>query len=466
MQVACYIDMIRIIIIFCSFSPFSLAQNLVPNSSFEDYKKLPCKLNEFFIQDLLNDWSQPLPTSTDYWNTLSNTGCEMNPQAIGRFPRTGSGMIGMITAVYIRNFSAEYKEYAQTQLKDSLRKGHFYYGEIYALNKNLIGNQHDILTANNLGMAFTEQPISDFRNDSPDHLLLKTKIKTKSIVEADGQWHKVGGCFLADRSYQNLLVGNFDSIDSTNFVRLTNTQEFASAYHFIDDVSVVELPYKVSSLEKEMIFCPDQPSVVLKAFVPGATGYQWQDGTNLPTYSAKAKSNTIYTVNISFNECVYKHSFKVNYVPGISLGPDTVLCRQEILKLNPGPTSRKYQWSDGSTDSVRFISTPGTYWVEVLDAKGCNVRDTLSVSYINCPGFVPNVFTPNGDEHNQMFVVENIENRQWSLEVFNRWGQRVYQSDHYKNDWDGKGLSDGIYYYLLYSPSLGKRTRGWVQLLR
>jgi hypothetical protein len=44
-------------------------QNLVPNPSFENYKQLPCRLSEFRIQDLLEDWFQPLTTTTDYWNT-------------------------------------------------------------------------------------------------------------------------------------------------------------------------------------------------------------------------------------------------------------------------------------------------------------------------------------------------------------------------------------------------------------
>jgi hypothetical protein len=36
-----------------------------------------------------------------------------------------------------------------------------------------------------------------------------------------------------------------------------------------------------------------------------------------------------------------------------------------------------------------------------------------------------------------------------TLVVFNRWGQKVYEADNYMNDWDGGGLIDGVYFYVL-----------------
>jgi gliding motility-associated-like protein len=63
---------------------------------------------------------------------------------------------------------------------------------------------------------------------------------------------------------------------------------------------------------------------------------------------------------------------------------------------------------------------------------------------------VPNVITPNGDGLNDVFIVKNItvypEN---TLSIFNRWGKKVYEKQGYKNDWDGGGLEDGTYYYVL-----------------
>lgn len=125
---------------------------------------------------------------------------------------------------------------------------------------------------------------------------------------------------------------------------------------------------------------------------------------------------------------------------------------------------KEYLWFDQSNDSIKVISSEGSYWVEVISQ--CVVRDTIEVKFIDCPGFVPNVFTPNGDEYNQAFVIQHIDNRDWGLQVFNRWGAKVYEDKLYKNNWDGSNLSQGVYYYVLQSISLNKKVNGWVQIIR
>jgi gliding motility-associated-like protein/uncharacterized repeat protein (TIGR01451 family) len=64
--------------------------------------------------------------------------------------------------------------------------------------------------------------------------------------------------------------------------------------------------------------------------------------------------------------------------------------------------------------------------------------------------YIPNVVTANGDGKNDHFVVRGIEQYPGSvLEIYNRWGNQVYHSGNYDNNWGGTGLSAGIYYYVL-----------------
>lgn len=62
---------------------------------------------------------------------------------------------------------------------------------------------------------------------------------------------------------------------------------------------------------------------------------------------------------------------------------------------------------------------------------------------------IPNVFTPNGDGVNDRFEIRGLErfpeNR---LLIFNRWGNEVFKTNAYQNDWDGANLSEGTYYYI------------------
>lgn len=452
-----------ILLIFAMNALCLCGQNLVPNESFENYKILPCKPNEFFIQDFLENWRQPISTSTDYWNTIGDISCAQNPLTINRFPRTGSGMIGIITASFYNNFAIEYKEYIEVKLKETLKKDHFYFGEFYAKNRSV--NQSDRLKSNNLAVALSESLINDFSNESPNHLFLNGLIKEENIIEADLTWQKISGCFVADKPYQYLLVGNFDSIDSTLTKGSINSNEYSYAYYFIDDVALNELNYNVSSLLTTTTLCPDQSFTELNASVDEATAYLWEDGSKQPTFKASTKADKDYSVTIFFNECHYKHTFHVENVPEIDLGKDTVLCKGETLKLNPRYSFGKYSWSDGSTDTVKIISSPGLYSIAV-QSDYCLVQDSVYVNFIDCPSFGPNVITPNGDMYNDNLIFENIDNRIWGLKIFNRWGEQVYASSHYQNSWSGQGLNDGIYYYQLSSSGLVKVVKGWVQILR
>ena len=118
---------------------------------------------------------------------------------------------------------------------------------------------------------------------------------------------------------------------------------------------------------------------------------------------------------------------------------------------------------------------PGEYQpsLTVYDDFGCDtvyVKDHVTVCPVKLK--IPSAFTPNGDGINDTFVITladgsntsrddgrdaggnnekplNVYYKSTELVVFNRWGRTVYHSNDYQNDWDGGGLSDGTYFYVL-----------------
>lgn len=60
------------------------------------------------------------------------------------------------------------------------------------------------------------------------------------------------------------------------------------------------------------------------------------------------------------------------------------------------------------------------------------------------PLYIPEGFSPNNDGINDLFIVSNSQGKKIFLDVYNRWGNRVYKSTSYQNDWDGR-CSEGIY---------------------
>jgi len=82
---------------------------------------------------------------------------------------------------------------------------------------------------------------------------------------------------------------------------------------------------------------------------------------------------------------------------------------------------------------------------------------------------IPNIITPNGDGMNDNFVVKALFGDGNKLTIYNRWGDKVYENESYKNDWGAtngsRDLSSGTYYYILIT-NLGEKFTGHVTVLR
>ncbi len=77
---------------------------------------------------------------------------------------------------------------------------------------------------------------------------------------------------------------------------------------------------------------------------------------------------------------------------------------------------------------------------------------------------LPNIITPNGDGKNDYLVLPLREGTTATLSIFNRWGEKVFQSDNYKNDWNAKKLSSGTYYAALTISCTGQELKFWVDV--
>ena len=127
--------------------------------------------------------------------------------------------------------------------------------------------------------------------------------------------------------------------------------------------------------------------------------------------------------------------------------PETPVIANEV-SLDGGltwiPASNGDHHIVGNVEQQKFIMGKG------LVATACG-ETTYSTS-LECPDdvFPPNVITPNGDGLNDLFEVPGLELYDNSeVEVYDRWGNVVYTSSNYKNDWNGDKLPEGTYYYIL-----------------
>jgi len=124
-----------------------------------------------------------------------------------------------------------------------------------------------------------------------------------------------------------------------------------------------------------------------------------------------------------------------------------------------------WYWTFGDGDSAFVQNTtntytePGMYPVTLIvtSAMGCTDTITIMIEITPLDIIIPNVFSPGASNgFNDFFVIDNIEYYPNSLlQVYNRWGQMVFEHTNYKNEFNGKhyksnnALSSGTYYYIL-----------------
>ncbi|WP_411273642.1 Ig-like domain-containing protein [Daejeonella sp.] len=87
-----------------------------------------------------------------------------------------------------------------------------------------------------------------------------------------------------------------------------------------------------------------------------------------------------------------------------------------------------------------------------------SLSEITPIELASRPTFIPEGFTPNNDGINDVLAIENTLGQKISIEVFNRWGNRVYRAVDYKNDWAGRctegiytgqDIPDGTYFYVV-----------------
>ena len=151
-----------------------------------------------------------------------------------------------------------------------------------------------------------------------------------------------------------------------------------------DAVVVQYLALPVVDLGPDLGICPGD-TVLLNATQPGSS-YLWNTGAQTPTLTVSTTGTYSVQVTNVCGSATDAVSIVLGTPPALALGNDTVLCTGATLLLDatqPG-SGTTYLWNDGSTQTQRLVSGPGTY--AVVATNGCGTdTDSLTVQYIPLP---------------------------------------------------------------------------------
>jgi len=171
--------------------------------------------------------------------------------------------------------------------------------------------------------------------------------------------------------------------------------------------------------------------------------------------------------------------------------PQPVIEGNPVNFENQSSGAISYQWffndpsakdssNQGSTltNPIHTFKDTGRFCI-MLIASSNTCADTINPCLeVNqacaLPDSVPNVFTPNGDGINDLFIVKAAGLAQLNCTIFNRWGMKIYAYDAIATGWDGRTFSDntasmGTYYYVLEATCIDgrkKEANGYLQVIK
>lgn len=215
----------------------------------------------------------------------------------------------------------------------------------------------------------------------------------------------------------------------------------------------------------------------------GGGTYSWSTGETTDAIVVAPSIDSVFIVTITNGSCVETISTLVipsdNYID-FNLQDTFVVAANDDLFISGPAGYDSYSWSPGNQlidTSGQIIHFNGTesqlITLAALHPDGCVIYWTTYVIVVELN--IPNGFSPNGDAFNEEFIISELYDVSGKLVVWNRWGDIVFQSDHYNNDWkgtcegrfclgQGKPLPEGTYFYQVDVQGVTKE--GYVTLKR
>lgn len=320
-----------------------------------------------------------------------------------------------------------------------------------------VSNEFACTAADTIEIEF--RPLPENPLISGDTALCEGETLILSTSAQDGvvySWFDAAG--IPQPAGNELTIENISTSQEGNFSISLELDGCFSDTAF-QEVSVNPTP--VFNLPADIAICIDAETTIDGP--DGFTAYNWSTGDVTPFITVGAGTFSL-TVTDEIG-CTGSDDITVTAsapAAAFLITPDTVFVPGTLVSFTDNSTEGDFpitdwywQFGDGSQSTVQNPShpytAPGIFTITfaVFDANGCESIVTAQV--LSKYEFqIPEGFSPNGDGKNDQLVINGLEEFPGSsLQVFNRWGQVVYENNNYPNNWDGDDVTDGTYFYIL-----------------
>ena len=314
----------------------------------------------------------------------------------------------------------------------------------------------DSATCNIIDSAFVTLNVGDAVN-------IAASFEADPISSCDGY----GAQFNNTSTPSSSLIWDFGDGTSSSNEDPTHTYDQPGTYEVwltIEDAvcggsDSVMVPVTIppATLELELpaeYICPESTAMLDAG--GGFDSYEWSTGETAQMISVQQPGS--YIVSITDGFCTATDTIEVGQAPVAPKMDDLFGCPGLETRLDVPMPVAQVTWNTGEDTASIVVTDNGTYWYTAIDQYGCLVQDTVEVLVIpveEARAMVPNVFTPNGDGKNDHFQVQGLHLTDFYMEVYNRWGQIVFESSNPGHGWNGgkdnsaDDTPDGTYFYVV-----------------
>lgn len=413
-------------ILFIYFTNSVKSQNLVPNSSFEIIDTCWFAGGSIY---LAKPWFQPVfyngtnslgASSSDLFNYCSIDPLSQVPfNGVGyQNAKSGVGYAGIVflyDSALLGNLN--YREYIEVKLNSKLKADGKYCLSFYVSLANYVKYATSRIGAYFSRDSLIQRDPDFYKLFKPFNLIPQVENSYGSIITDTANWVLIRGEFIAQGGEQFLTIGNFYDNPQTDYLTVLPIWPVEkAAYYYIDDVSLIEVKQAMA-------------------------------------------------------------------------GKDTSLCKGDSVCIGGNDSTVNCTWFPAAGLSDSTIAQPKaaplkstTYFVSITDSCGYTSTDSVHITVLPCDSVIsdssfinfPNIFSPNNDGINDVFVSKSKNIMTYNCKIYNRYGICVAELKQLNEGWDGysfsgEALPAGVYYYLAEAMGLDEtvyRVKGFVSIVR
>ncbi|HYG15499.1 MAG TPA: gliding motility-associated C-terminal domain-containing protein, partial [Bacteroidia bacterium] len=302
----------------------------------------------------------------------------------------------------------------------------------------------------------------DLGNGRNSKYRLPTMIQDRSPLDNSRQIINIKNRCLTDTTFFSVHTTTiFDSLrwDFGDTISLSDTSTLKNTYYIFNDTGkyIITLTRYLCGNERkttreiniltnpeinwpdDSVFCHNHKLLLNTPFRDGDFTWSTQETSQQIKINKKGK----YWVKVKLGSCSAYDTISISELPPIliDLGGDYTICDDdnELVQLDAGKGFEHYKWTPtGDTTQWIIVKKAGDYFVVVEDFRGCKGDDGSRVSRLcDFTFYMPNAFTPDGNGLNDFFMPAFSDISGYRIEIFNSWGEKLFESTNPVIGWDG-----------------------------